>query len=76
MRPEAIREYLHREPFKPFRLHLGDGREFEIRHPEFVLVFRNAVEIGVTEDASSPFPERGERVSLLHIASLEDLQAA
>jgi len=49
---------------------------FEIRHPEFVLVFRNSLEIGVTEDVSSPFPERGERVSLLHIVSLEDLQAA
>ena len=76
MRPEEIREYLHRQPFKPFRVHLSDGRVFEIRHPEFVLVYRTSLEIGVAEDAGSAFPERGEQVSLLHIVSMEDLQAA
>ena len=34
MRPEDLREYLKREPFQPFRLHLSSGAFFDIRQPE------------------------------------------
>jgi hypothetical protein len=41
MRVEEIREAQRAEPFRPFVLHLADGRQFVVDHPEFILLSRN-----------------------------------
>jgi hypothetical protein len=38
MNTGAIREALHKQPFEPFSLRLADGREIQVRHPDFVAV--------------------------------------
>jgi hypothetical protein len=38
MDTKQIREAVLARPFKPFTLRMNDGREFYIRHPEFVAV--------------------------------------
>ena len=32
-----IRELLQARPFQPFVIHMADGREYRIDHPDFVL---------------------------------------
>lgn len=34
---ERIRELYHAQPFRPFILHLADGREIPVHHQEFML---------------------------------------
>jgi hypothetical protein len=41
MRAEDIRHTQHGQPFVPFVLHLADGRQFQIPHPEFMWVAPN-----------------------------------
>ena len=36
MHPDRVRDELKREPFRPFSLRMADGREYRVRHPEFV----------------------------------------
>lgn len=36
MIPDAIKERLSSQPFRPFVLKLGSGEQFDIRHPELV----------------------------------------
>ncbi|MBI4326956.1 MAG: hypothetical protein HY674_17080 [Chloroflexi bacterium] len=38
MTPKDIRELVHASPFKPFRLHLADGKSLGVPHPDFILV--------------------------------------
>jgi hypothetical protein len=76
MTPEDIKLHLHQHPFKPFRIHLSDGRTFDIRHPDFAWVLRSRIEVGLSDDPQSTVPDRAEFVSLLHIVSIEELQAA
>jgi hypothetical protein len=33
--PEQLRQNLRAAPFKPFRIHLADGRHVDVPHPEF-----------------------------------------
>jgi hypothetical protein len=33
-----IRDLVHQAPFKPFRLHLADGKDMRVPHPDFALV--------------------------------------
>ena len=38
MRPEAIKEAVHAQPFKPFTIHLADGREAHVPTPDFMSI--------------------------------------
>lgn len=33
---QQFRDVLHKQPFRPFRLHLADGRDVEVMHPDYV----------------------------------------
>ncbi len=51
--------------FRPFVLHLSDGREFEIAHPEFILVGKSIVVVLREDDLT-------ETLDAAHIVSVED----
>lgn len=36
MRTEDLRNLHRAQPFSPFRIHLADGRSFDVEHPEFL----------------------------------------
>lgn len=38
MTKKDIRDLVHQSPFKPFRLHLADGKGLRVPHPDFALV--------------------------------------
>jgi hypothetical protein len=73
MRPEELKELLKARPFVPLRIHLTDGRQFDIYHPDRVLVLRGRVDIGVAPDPASDILDRVEHCSLLHIVRVEEL---
>jgi hypothetical protein len=33
---EQLRQLRHAQPFQPFTMHLADGRQIPVRHPELV----------------------------------------
>ena len=37
MTQKDLRSMIHVSPFKPFRLHLVDGKDLRVPHPDFVL---------------------------------------
>ena len=55
--------------FKPFVLHLSDGRKFKILHPEFIMVGKGVVVVLREDDLV-------ETLDSLHIVSVEDISAA
>jgi hypothetical protein len=52
-------------PFEPFRIHLADGRQFDVEHPEF-LAYRGGRIATVFST-----PEYAEFVDLLLVTSVE-----
>ena len=64
MNIERIRQMVT-NGFKPFTLHLSDGRKFSVPHPEFVAVGKRVVVIIGKDD-------RVNTVDPLHIVSLEE----
>lgn len=75
MRAEELTQLLRRQPFVPLRLHMTDGRIYEIRHPELVLVLKSRVDIGVSPDPNTGVLERVEYCSLLHVVRIEELHS-
>jgi hypothetical protein len=36
MTVEQLGNVLHAQPFRPFTIHMGDGRSFYVKHPDFL----------------------------------------
>lgn len=65
---------LKQRPFAPFRLIVSEGANYEIRHPEQVILARDSVTIGVPSE-SEEFYETTVLVDLLHVIRLEPILA-
>jgi hypothetical protein len=76
MSPQEVLNYLHAQPFRPFRIRMNSGRTLEIRHPEMVRVGRRDLLIFSFVSDSPDVYDRWENVSLLLIESLSPLEAS
>ncbi len=36
MTPEGVKSFLSARPFRPFLIHMADGRSVEVNHPEWI----------------------------------------
>jgi hypothetical protein len=69
-----VQEFTRRQPFRPFRLTLTDGRSYEIRHPELVNVGRTTVFIGFpAQGDDETIYDRFKILDLLHIMEAEPI---
>lgn len=75
MRYQDIYDALHTRPFQPFRLQLSNGQAHTVRHPEFALLTRHSVVVGIPE-TSQDVPDRLIQCDLLHIVSIEPANGA
>jgi hypothetical protein len=83
MRREELVEVIHARPFQPFRLYVSDGRTFDVRHPEMLLVARHSASIGVPEMGGGEVPgevypkmDRFALVDLMHVTGIEHLSSS
>lgn len=76
MRPDDLLRLLLKKPFEPFRLYILDGSNFEIRHPDQVMVERSTIAIaGTVAHLPRSLVERDVIVALLHISRLEPIDS-
>ena len=74
MRPDDIHSWLRRDPFQPFRLHISNGRSFDVTQPGMVWVGRNWLMVGdLDPDFPVPTVTTAHHVTLLHINHIEPL---
>jgi hypothetical protein len=45
--PYKVRDMLRQRPFQPFRVHVKDGRVFDIRFPKINMVLKDYFDIGI-----------------------------
>lgn len=75
MTAALLKQRMEAQPFRPFRIHLPDGKTCDVPNHDAMFVKRNVVEIGTDLDADS-IGERFIQCSILHITSVEDLPSA
>ncbi len=66
---------VRQHPFVPFRLVLTDGTAYEVRHPDFIMVGRDSVVIGLPGEQEQDFYETSVLVDLFHVVKLEPIPA-
>ncbi len=77
MQRDTLREWLKRQPFQPFRVHLTDGRTYDIRFPRMNLLAQTFIKIGIPapDIPSDMVCDHTEFVTLKEITRVEPLAA-
>ncbi len=71
---DDLRQLLRAAPFEPFRIHLNEGQQFDVHHPEFISISRSAVHLAVPTDSDRP--HHHVIVQVRNITSVEKLSEA
>jgi hypothetical protein len=66
---EQLRHLMRGTPFQSFRIYMNDGRHFDVRHPEMILLSRSTVHVGLPPD-----DEVAERIEMLHVRNITSVE--
>ena len=72
VRLNEIRRQIERRPFRPFRICPSDGAEHVVFNPNFVLLTRHTLYLGIPEDAEG-LPEDTKLFDTMHITRVETI---
>lgn len=72
MTVQTFRDLLAHRSFKPFRIVMSSGLEYEVRHPEMAMLTRTDLFVGI-DIADDGVPAHFKICSLLHITAIEPL---
>jgi hypothetical protein len=78
MTPEHLRQHLYQKPFQPFRVHLKDGRSYEIRHPNLALAAEAVLIVGIPapDDPDPVYSDRQVWVQWDQVDRIEPLSTS
>jgi hypothetical protein len=68
-----IRERVQKKPFFPFRIRTSSGEHYDILHPEFAMVGKRIVVVGIPVPEDDPEFDKAHIVSIMHVTALEAL---
>jgi hypothetical protein len=74
-RSEEIQARLRERPFRPLRIRVSEGLQFDVHHPDLVLVGSRDLMIGFPGPGNPSIYDRVTRVALVHVVALEDIPA-
>jgi hypothetical protein len=72
MRPNDIIAHLRKQPFRPVRVFISDGKSYDVRHPEMMMVGRTEVVIELLSDGD-PVYDRFAYRDPVHITCIEPI---
>jgi hypothetical protein len=76
MSSHDVLNYVKAQPFRPFRIKMASGRDFDVRHPEMVRVGRTSLVVfSFLSDDPDVF-DKWETASLVLVESISHLEGA
>ena len=72
---DLIQSRLRQQPFVPLRIIISSDQQFDIFHPDLVLVGHRDMIIGMAGSRNPALYDRTTRVPIMHVTALEDLPA-
>lgn len=69
-----LKEWMNAQPFKPFRVHMSDGKSFDVTNHDVAFVKRHELEVGLDPDEEG-IAMRFAHCAILHITQIEELKS-
>ena len=63
---DTVRYFMNAEPFVPFFIRTSDGKQYRVRHPDYVAISPKGGRVTVYDNE-----ETGAMLSALHIVAVE-----
>lgn len=63
---DVVRKFMHADPFVPFMVKTSDGKQYRVKHPDYVAISPKGGRITVYAEE-----ETGTMLSALHIVAVE-----
>ena len=76
MDPKELLRHVRAEPFRPFALHLLDGRVFKVPHPELIAVAKRSIIVFFRPDGPDEPYDDWIFISPIAISTIEFVTAA
>jgi hypothetical protein len=73
MSPNELQRATRRRAFLPFRMHLTNGKTFDVYHPELIMVGVRTTALGIPASGDPELWDRMIEIDNLHITHLEPL---
>jgi hypothetical protein len=70
---ESIKARVRQEPFVPFQIVTSAGEQYDVHHPELILVGAREVTVGSTSKLGAIAYEHLNRIALMHITAIKDI---
>lgn len=67
---DTIRMFMNAEPFTPFLIKTSDGKQYRVKHPDYVAISPKGGRVTVYADE-----ETGTMLTALHIVAVESMKA-
>ena len=67
---DEVRRLMHAEPFVPFVVKTSDGKQYRVKHPDYVAISPKGGRITVYADE-----ETSTMISALHIVAVEPMRS-
>ncbi len=67
---DEVRKLMHAEPFHPFLVKTSDGKQYRVKHPDYVAISPKGGRITVYADE-----ETSSTLSALHIVAVEAMRS-
>jgi hypothetical protein len=71
MKAKDIKDWVKKRPFQRFIIHVSDGRDFQITHPDQIMVFYHKVIVGLERDERGIL-DQSEELAMRHITSIQE----
>lgn len=75
MNASELVSLLNERPFDGLKLHMSDGRKYEIRHPEMAWVSKHTLHLGQPSREDQRVADFVEYISLRHVVSVRRIVA-
>lgn len=74
MTAKDLQKRVREQPFVPFRVVVSEGASYDVRHPDQVMVRRDAIVIGVPSEDDG-YIDATVMVDLMYVVSLDPIPA-
>lgn len=72
MEAEELYKKLRTHPFESIRIYISDGKHYDIKHPDQIVVGKRTSHVGISKNGEGPFQDIAI-ISNVHITRIEPI---
>jgi hypothetical protein len=73
---DDLTKRVRQRPFVPLRIVTSAGEQYDVRHPDLIMVGRRDIAVGTASTENPEHYDQLTRIAIMHVSALQDLPAS